>query len=365
MRDIIKSIMTSEVPVVVYTSPKGAQAASAGGFIMLSAHIAVMAPGTEIGAMHPVSPSLDFMKKDKDGGPEGVMEKKVLNDIIAYARSLAQKRNRNIKWAENAVKHAKSSTYKEALAAGVIDFIAEDMSDLLKKLDNRKVNLNGKNVVLKTDKISEKKYLMDWKQNFLNKIADPQVVFILFILAVVGIGIEFKSPGMIVPGVLGGLSLIFFLMAINILPVNLFGLLLIVLAIVLFILELKITSYGLLTIGGIVAFVFGSMILFDSPLPGAQIPISTIVGSVLFILAFILIVVRAVLNVHKTQVTTGKEGLIGEKGEVIRTFTGKGKIKVRGEIWDAFSDEEISDSDIVVVTAVEGMNLKVKKMRDV
>ena len=259
MRDIIKSIMTSEVPVIVYTSPKGAQAASAGGFIMLSAHIAVMAPGTEIGAMHPVSPSLDFMKKDRDGGPEGVMEKKVLNDIIAYARSLAQKRNRNIKWAVNAVKHAKSSTYKEALSAGIIDFIAEDMPDLLKKLNNRKVNLNGKNVILKTDKIEKKEYLMDWKENFLNKLADPQIVFILFILAVAGIGIEFKSPGMIVPGVLGGISLIFFLMAVNILPINLFGLFLILLAIILFILELKFISYGFLTIGGIVAFIIGSM----------------------------------------------------------------------------------------------------------
>ena len=191
MRDIIKAILTSEIPVVVYTYPKGAQAASAGGFIMLSAHIAVMAPGTEIGAMHPVSPALDFMKKDTQGDPEGVMEKKVLNDTVAYARSLAQKRNRNVKWAENAVKKAISSTYTEALKVGIIDLIAEDMDDLMLKLHNRKVNLNGKTVVLKTKNISEMKIEMDWKQNILNKFADPQVVFILFILAIAGIGMEF------------------------------------------------------------------------------------------------------------------------------------------------------------------------------
>ena len=361
MRDIIKSVLTSEIPVVVYAYPKGAQAASAGAFIMLASHVAVMSPGTEIGAMHPVSPMLDFLKKDQKGGPAGVMEKKVLNDTVAYAKSLAQKRGRNVRWAIDAVKDAKSSSYRDALRYGVIDLVAEDMDDLLKKLNNRVVNINGKNVVLKTANISPLKYEMTWKQGLLNRFADPQVVLILFIIAIAGIGLEFKNPGMIVPGAVGGVALLIFLLAIRIIPINLVGLGLIILAVVLFILELKIVSYGFLTLGGIISFVIGSMILFDSPLPGGHVPMSTILGAVVFLLAFVFIVVRAVINVHKTQVTTGMEGLIGEDGVSIRDFSGAGKIRVHGEIWNAESEENILASERVVVVGKRGMTLLVKK----
>ncbi|HOO72813.1 MAG TPA: nodulation protein NfeD [Spirochaetota bacterium] len=361
MRDIIKAILTSDIPVIVYTYPKGAQAASAGGFIMLSAHIAAMAPGTEIGAMHPVSPMLDFMKKDAKGDPDGVMEKKVLNDTVAYARSLAQKRGRNITWTVNAVKQAISSTYSEALRLGVIDLVAEDMDDLLKQLDNRAVMMNGVKKVIKTKGLTPKEFLMDWKQRLLNRVADPQIVFILFILAVVGIGMEFKNPGMIFPGVLGAIALFLFLMAVRIIPINAVGLILIILAIVMFILELTITSYGLLTVGGIISFIIGSMILIDSPLPGGGIPLSTIAGAVLFILGFVFIVIRAIINVHREQVTTGTDGLVGETGRALSGFTGQGKIMVHGEIWNAISGEELVKDDGVVVTGVKGMSLLVKK----
>jgi len=362
MREIIKSIMSSEIPVVVYTFPKGAQAASAGGYIMLSAHIAVMSPGTEIGAMHPVSPFLKFGQEDKDGKKKnGVMEKKVLNDTIAYARSLAQKRNRNVQWAVNAVKDAISSTYIEAKDKGVIDFIAEDMNDLLLKLDGRRVNVGGRQVVLSTANTSKISYAMDWKEQILNFFADPQVVFFLFIITIVGIWMELKNPGMIVPGVIGGISFFIFLMAIRVLPINFFGLSLIFLSIVLFILELSIISYGLLTLGGIISFVFGSIILFDSPLPGFQIPISSIITVVIFLLFFVFVVLKSILTVHKDKVSTGMQGLVGETAVALMNFSKKGKIFVHGEIWNARSSDEIKKDDTVIVDEVDGLTLIVKK----
>jgi len=361
MREIIKSILTSKIPVVVYTYPKGAQAASAGGFIMLASHVAAMAPGTEIGAMHPVSPMLDFMKKDRQGDPEGVMEKKVLNDTIAYARSLAQKRGRNVDWAVDAVSRAISNSYIEAHKAGVIDIIAEDMNDLLKKLNNRTIDLNGERFTFKTSDIQEVKYLMTWKQKMVNRFADPQIIFLLFILAIAGIGIEFKNPGMFVPGIIGGVALVLFLLGIRIIPINGLGLILIILAFTLFILELKFQSYGLLTAGGIVSFFLGATILFDSPLPGGGIPVSSIIAMILVVLAFVFLVVRSIINVHKAQVTTGREGMIGEEGVALSDFNGAGKISVHGEIWNAEFPGDVNKGDKLVVESINGMTLIVRK----
>lgn len=362
MREIIKSILSSDAPVVVFTAPKGAQAASAGGYIMLAAHIAAMAPGTEIGAMHPVSPFLNFGKKDEQGNAaEGIMEKKVLNDTIAYGKSLAQKRKRNVDWTVRAIRDAISSTYLEAYKLGIVDIIAEDVDDLLRKLNGRRVDVNGTMLTLLTANLSELSFEMDWKERMLNFFADPQMVFLLFIIAVAGIGMEFKSPGLIVPGVIGAVALFLFLMAVRVLPINLAGLALIILAIVLFILELKIASYGLLTVGGIVSFIFGSMILFDSPLPGGQIPLRSIISVVVFLLAFFFIVVRSVVLAHKGQVTTGMQGLVGETGMAIRDFDGNGKVFVHGEIWNASSEDAIKRDDRITVTGSKGMTLFVKK----
>ncbi len=362
MREIIKSILSSDAPVVVFTAPKGAQAASAGGYIMLAAHIAAMAPGTEIGAMHPVSPFLNFGQKDEQGNAaEGIMEKKVLNDTIAYGKSLAQKRKRNVDWTVRAIRDAISSTYLEAYKLGIVDIIAEDVDDLLRKLNGRRVDVNGTMLTLSTANLSELSFEMDWKERMLNFFADPQMVFLLFIIAVAGIGMEFKSPGLIVPGVIGAVALFLFLMAVRVLPINLAGLALIILAIVLFILELKIASYGLLTVGGIVSFIFGSMILFDSPLPGGQIPLRSIISVVVFLLAFFFIVVRSVVLAHKGQVTTGMQGLVGETGMAIRDFDGNGKVFVHGEIWNASSEDAIKRDDRITVTGSKGMTLFVKK----
>ncbi len=361
MREIIKSILSSKIPVIVYTYPKGAQAASAGGYIMLSAQIAAMAPGTEIGAMHPVSPMLNFGKKDEKGNEQGVMEKKVLNDTLAYARSLAQKRKRNIQWTERAVKDAISSTYIEAKKLGVIDIVAEDMTDLLKQLNGRSVNMDGYTVFLNTTDIKEVDYKMDRKQKFLNFFADPQVVFLLFIIAIVGIGMEFKNPGMIFPGALGAISFFIFLMAIRVLPINIMGLALIILSIILFILELNITSYGLLTVGGIVTFVLGSMILFDSPLPGMGIPISSIIAMVIFLLLFFFIVVRSIVLAHRGKITTGMEGLLGQTGIAASDFSKEGKIMIHGEYWNVITNNEIKKDEAVIVTGSKGMTLIVEK----
>lgn len=365
MREIIKSILTSKIPVVVYTYPKGAQAASAGGFIMLSAHVAVMSPGTEIGAMHPVSPMLDFMKKDEQGGPEGVMEKKVLNDTIAYARSLAQKRGRNVDWAVDAVNDAISSSYLEAKKLNVIDIIAEDMGDLLKQLHKRKIDLNGTPFVFNTDSAMAVKYEMTWKQALVNKFADPQVILLLFLIAIAGIGMEFKNPGMIVPGAIGSLALVLFLLGIRIIPINGLGLLLIILAFVLFVLELQFVSYGLLTIGGIVSFILGATILFDSPLPGGGLPWSTIIVMVLVIMGFVFIVLRAIVDVHKSKVTTGWDGLRDSQGIALDDFNDQfeGRIRVHGEIWSAVSDEKIiKGQKVTVVDNTSGMVLRVKSI---
>ena len=365
MREIIKSILISKIPVVVYTYPKGAQAASAGGFIMLSAHVAAMSPGTEIGAMHPVSPMLDFMKKDDKGGPEGVMEKKVLNDTIAYARSLAQTRGRNVNWAVDAVKKAISNSYLEAYKLGVIDIIAEDMDDLLKQLNNRKIDLNGIPFTFKTVGIISSNYNMTWKQSLVNKFADPQIILLLFLIAVAGIGMEFKNPGMIFPGAIGSIALILFLLGIRIIPINGLGLLLIVLAFIMFVLELQFVSYGLLTIGGIVSFVLGATILFDSPLPGGGLPWSTIVVLVIVVMAFVFLVIRAIIDVHKSKVTTGLDGLIDSQGVALDDFndSNEGKIRVHGEIWSAFSDEKIyKGQKVTVVENTAGMVLRVKSL---
>jgi len=365
MREIIKSILTSKIPVVVYAYPKGAQAASAGGFIMLSAHVAVMSPGTEIGAMHPVSPMLDFMKKDEKGGPEGVMEKKVLNDTIAYARSLAQKRGRNVDWAVDAVNEAISSSYLEAKKLNVIDFIAEDMNDLLRQLHKRKIDLNGTPFVFNTEMAMAVNYEMTWKQALVNKFADPQVILLLFLIAIAGIGMEFKNPGMIVPGAVGSLSLILFLLGIRIIPINGLGLVLIILAFVLFVLELQFVSYGLLTIGGIVSFILGAAILFDSPLPGGGLPWSTIIIMVLAVMGFVFIVLRAIVDVHKTKVTTGWDGLIDSQGAALEDFNeqNEGKIRVHGEIWSAVSNEKIiKGQKVIVVENTTGMVLRVKSI---
>jgi membrane-bound serine protease (ClpP class) len=363
MRDIIKEILTSTKPVIVYTYPKGAQAASAGGFIMLSGHIAAMAPGTEIGAMHPVSPFIDFNDVGDTQKKSTVMATKVLNDTVAYAKSIAQKRGRNLQWTEKAITQAISSTYKEALSLGIIDVVAEDIPDLLRQIDGRVVDVNGTKIKLSTKDVSRADYPMSLKQKFMNFFADPQIVFFLFIIAVAGIIFEIKNPGLIVPGTVGVLSLFLFLMAVRILPINAAGAILILLAIGLFILELKVTSYGLLTVAGIASFITGSLILFDTDLPGFGISIMSIIVAVLVIIGIMFGIVRSVMKAHKGIVVTGSEGLVGLIGKAHSDISKTGKVTVRGELWNATSEEIIQKDDTVEVVSVEGLTLTVRKSK--
>jgi membrane-bound serine protease (ClpP class) len=366
MQDIIKGIMGSKLPVVVYTSPRGAQAASAGGYIMLSAHVAAMAPGTRVGAMSPMNIMEMFSSKkdDKAAAGDDVMKRKIMNDSIAYARSLAQERGRNVGWAERAVRDAVSSTYSEALRLGVIDIVAEDMPDLLRQLNGRRITLDGRPFTFATGGAEPREYLMTWQQRFLNFFSDPQVIFFLLIIAIAGIGMEFKSPGMIIPGVVGVIAFFIFLMAVRVLPINIAGIILIVLAMVLFVLELKITSYGLFTVGGIISFVVGAMILFDNPLPGFSVPWPTIIGVGLFVLGFVFVLIRLALLAHKGRVVTGAEGMAGEHGLVIKDFERRGPVTVHGEIWTARADVPLKKGDRVVVEKIEGMVLVVKKSEE-
>ncbi|HPI22945.1 MAG TPA: ATP-dependent Clp protease proteolytic subunit, partial [Spirochaetota bacterium] len=296
--DIIKAIYASGIPVVVYAYPKGGEAFSAGAYIMLAAHVAVMAPLTKIGAMHPVA--LNLFGGGGDGEKNDnvrVMGEKMLNAMLVGARSSAHKRGRNLAWVERAVTKSITATSEEAVGLRIIDFLADDYPDLLKRLDGRTVRLDtGATVVLRTAGSQPIAHEMNWKERFFNFFADPQVVYFLIIIALVGIGIEIKNPGLIVPGVVGILALLFFLLAMRILPVNFFGVILIMLAIVLFVLELKFTSYGLLSVGGIISFVVGSMMLFDSPLPGFSVPLPTIIGVALFVLFLVFVVVRSIVK---------------------------------------------------------------------
>jgi membrane-bound serine protease (ClpP class) len=292
------------------------------------------------------------------------MEKKVLNDIVAYARSLAQKRGRNVQWAERAVRDALSASYQEALRLKVIDFVAEDMNELLRKLDRRRVVMDNGAMELATEGLAPVYYEMTWLQSVMNAMVVPQVLLFLLVLAIAGIGIEIKNPGIIVPGVVGALSLILFLLIVRIIPINIAGIAFIVLALVLFLLELKITSYGLLTIGGIASFVFGALILFPADLGGWGIPLSSIIATLLVLLAFVFLVLRAVMAAHRAPVATGIEGLTGERGEALRSFAGRGKVLVHGEIWDAEADETIGEKERVVVTGSRGMVLYVKREKE-
>lgn len=354
MRDIIKAIEDSSVPVITYVSPSGARAASAGCLITLASHIAAMAPATNIGAAHPVSLGGDKIDDE--------MKKKVENDAVAYIKSIAKKHGRNEKWAEKAVRESVSITAEEAKELNVIDVIAPDLITLLDKIDGRKVNIKGVEKILQT-KLSEIVYKeMGWRHRFLNTLSNPELAYILFMLGFWGILFELYSPGAIFPGVLGGICLILAFMAFQTLPINYAGVLLIILGIILFVVELKVVSYGLLTIGGLISLVLGSIILFESSLPFYRISYSLIGAVVLATTLFFIFATTLVVKAHLKRSVTGMEGMIGAKGKATTRIEHEGKVFVNGEYWNAFSDEVIEEGTEVVVTKVDGLKLKVKKI---
>jgi len=353
MRNIVKDIIGSDIPVIVFVAPSGARAASAGVFITLAAHIAVMAPGTNIGAAHPVSLG---EKMDK------TMAEKVTNDAAAYIKSIAEKRGRNIRWAENSVRKSISATETEALKERIIDLIEKDINSLLNDIDGRKVQTASGEKVLRTRDATVNREEMSLRLKILALISDPNVAYILMLLGFYGLFFELTNPGAIFPGVIGGICLILAFYSFQTLPVNYAGLLLIILAIILFILEVKIVSHGVLTIGGIISMIIGSLMLFESPGPFIKLSIYIILPAAIATALFFTLTISLALKAHRRRPITGTEGLIGEEGIAGSEITmDGGTALIHGEIWQAYADETINKGDKVVVESMKGLKIKVRK----
>ena len=357
-RYIVSDLLMSPVPVVVFVSPSGSQSASAGVFITLAANIAAMAPGTNIGASHPVNPQ---------GGMDSVMSEKATNDAAAFIRSISEKRKRNVQWAEDAVRKSVSITETEALRDSVIDLIANNLNDLLEKIDGREVETSTGKKILNTKNAVIVNYEIGWFQKFLGVISDPNIAYILMMIGIWGIILEFYHPGGILPGVVGVICIVLGLYGLHTLPINYAGLALIVLAIILFIAEIKITSYGMLTVGGVISLFLGSFMLIDSQsgLEVAQISLGVIIGTVIIITTLFILLAYLVIRAHKRKAMTGETGMVGEIGEVFSDFVnGTGSVKVLGEIWKAESDDsvDIAKGTKVKVVNIKGLTIKVQKI---
>lgn len=350
-RLIVKDLLNADIPVVVYVSPSGARAASAGTFITMAGHIAAMAPGTNIGAAHPV----------QGGGEdiEGDMRKKAENDIAAFARSIADKRGRNADWAEEAVRESVSITETEALEEKVIDVVAEDVPGLLAQLDGRKVTVGGDEVTLQTAQAEVRYRQMTWRQQALAVISHPQIALMLLSLGSLGLLIELYNPGLIFPGVIGAISVLLAFYSLQTLPVNYAGLGLIGLSFVLFILETQVPSFGMLTIGGLVSMFLGALMLIDAPEDYLRIPLTTIflvVGTTGGLMA---LVVGAAARSLRRQPVTGQEGMVGAIGVVKKRIDPIGTVALKGSLWTARSDVPIEVGASVEVKSVDGLTLKV------
>ncbi len=355
-REIVSNFLTSKIPIIVYVTPSGSQAASAGVFITLASHIAVMSPGTNIGAAHPVS---------TQGEMDSVMSEKVTNDASAFIRTISEKRNRNVEWAEKAVRQSISITETEALQQHVIDFVAPTIQAVLDSLDGKKIVFDTHIVTLSTKNAVLKNYEMDWRMKLLDLLSNPNVSYILFLIGIYGLFFELYNPGAVFPGVVGAIALVLALYSLNTLPVNYAGVALILISIILFILEIKITSYGMLTIGGLVAFFFGSVMLFhsDSSFDFALgVSLGVILPALLCTAGFFLFAIGAGIKAQKKKVSTGIQGLINETGITLTELNPKGEVRIQGEIWKAESNEgKISKETSIIVTNIEGLLLKVRK----
>ena len=355
MREIIEQILRSNTPVIVFVGPSGARAASAGFFILLSGDLAVMAPGTNTGAAHPVP--LGGGKLDE------VMQQKVENDAAAYIRSFVAQRGRNVELAEKGVLESRSFTEEEAQEGNLIDGIAQDLNEILTKFDGRKIQrFDGETIVLQLKNEPLKAIEMTARQKVLSKVLNPNIALILGLIGLLGLYIEFSNPGLIFPGVAGAVCVFLALVAFNILPINLLGVVLILAAIVLFALEVKVTSYGLLASLGIAVMVLGSLILIDSPLPELRVKLITAVGITLPFAAITIFLMRLVIMAHRNKSVTGKEGMVGEIGTALTDIQSQGRVQVHGEIWQASSPQPIESGNRVRVVAVEGLNIQVARV---
>jgi membrane-bound serine protease (ClpP class) len=355
-RDIVSDLLTSRVPIVVYVSPAGAQSASAGAFVTLAGHIAAMAPGTNIGAAHPVGM--------QGGEKDSIMNEKATNDAAAFIRTISEKRQRNISWAEDAVRKSTSITESEALKDSVIDLIAGSVEELLQKIDGKTLDVNGTPKTLQTAKATIAQIEMGWRYRFLNILSDPNFAYIFFLLGLYGLLFELYNPGSILPGVVGVISLILAFYSLHTLPINYAGVGLILFGILLFVLEIKITSYGLLSVGGAVSLLLGSIMLVnsESSLEFVSISWGVIIPAVVFTILFFLFAIGMGVRAQRRKPVTGAEGLVGETGEAMTELCPEGRVRVHGEIWTAKSAEgDIPAGTRVRVRRVENLVITVTK----
>ncbi len=356
MRIIVKKELGSTIPIIVYVAPGGARAASAGVFVTMAAHIAVMAPSTHIGAAHPVTL----------GGGEGkeskTMTEKIVNDTVSYIKTIAKNRGRNVDWAEKAVVKSVSITEEEAVKLNVVDFITPDLQSLLTKIDGRVVKFDGVTRTLQTKGVQPQPIQMSWRDKLLDIISNPTIAYILLMLGIYGIFFELSSPGAILPGVVGGIFLILAFYALQMLPVNYAGLALIFFGIILFIAEIKVVSHGLLAVGGVISLLLGSIMLFQSPVEYMRVSLSVIIPAVMVSAAFFIFAVSKAINARLRKPTTGMEGLIGEVGIVSTPISPEGKVSIHGEFWNATSDQTLEEGEKAQVIGVDNLKLKVKKI---
>jgi len=357
MRQIIKGIESSNIPVASFVSPGGSRAASAGTFITIASHIAVMEPGTNIGAAHPVN----LMGGGGESGQAKTMEEKVVNDAAAYIRSLAELRGRNAQWAELSVRNSVSISAEEAQRLAVIDLVAVNLNSLVLALDKREVKIKKGTVVLSTVGKNILFKEMNRRQRILDIISNPNITYILMMLGLVGLYLELSNPGLILPGVIGAISMILALYAMQTLPINYAGLMLIILGAVLFIAEINMMSYGLLSVSGAISIFLGSIMLIDSDDPAMQISRAVLYPTLSMTLLVTAGTIYLAARSSQLRTSTGLEGLVGEAGVVKETLNPQGRVLVHGEIWNAESDVTISEGEKVVVESVAGLTTKVRK----
>jgi membrane-bound serine protease (ClpP class) len=383
MRAIIKDILASSVPVAAFVAPGGARAASAGTYILYASHIAAMAPATNLGAATPVAigaPGGGAQDEDgksdgkgdgkgdgkagktgkgEGGGTSSTMTRKQVNDASAYIRSLAQMRGRNAEWAERAVREAVSLSASEALKMKVIDLVAEDVPDLLRRLDGRKLKVSDAERVLQTADVVATAVEPDWRTRFLSVVTDPSIAYVLILLGIYALVFEFSNPGLVFPGVVGAICVLIALYAFHLLPVNYAGLALMLVGIAFMVGELFFPAYGSLGIGGAIAFVIGSVILIDTDVPGFGVPFSLVLGLAAGSAAFLFLVVGMAVKAHKQPVVSGREELIGSTGEVLEDCEREGWARVHSETWRVRSTQALKAGQRVRVTAMDGLQLEV------
>ncbi|MEP7153687.1 MAG: nodulation protein NfeD, partial [Nitrospira sp.] len=355
MRLMIKDITAAGIPVIVYVSPSSGRAASAGVFITMAAHVAAMAPGTNIGAAHPVAMGGTEMDK--------TMKEKVENDSVAYIKTIAEQRGRNVAWAEDAVRKSLSVTEREALKLKIIDLIAEDLPALLKQLDGRSISLPSGTRVLHTAGASLREFPMSLRLEFLKTLSDPNIAYLLMTLGTVGLIAELYNPGAILPGIVGAISLILAFYSLQSLPVNYAGVLLFILGIVFLILEATVTSFGLLAIGGIISMLLGSVMLIKTDVEFLQISWTVILPVVALAAGVTFFLVGMGMQAMRRPAVTGREELVGMVGIVTTALTPHGQLAVHGELWQAVSDLPLQPGEEAEVTGIEGLQLSVKPVQ--